>query len=270
MSIIKNVPTIGVETITPEKATEYLARNTHNRNIRDKYVDTLARDMIAGNWKFNGASIAFDENGVLSDGQHRLTAITRAGVAIDALVVRGVVQGAQDTMDAGVKRTFGDVLKLRGEKNANSLAATVKLVATWDAGLRRKPSGSFSNTELLAALDAHPTVRASSDIGREVSGRCGLTGAPLGLCHHLFSGISGEDAEFFFGRLADGVNLSDTSPIYRLREVSVKFAGATYSPWAEQIPIIIKAWNAFRRGDEIKLLRYSRGGARPESFPEPI
>jgi hypothetical protein len=33
--------------------------------------------------------------------------------------------------------------------------------------------------------------------------------------------------------------------------------------------VFIKAWNAYRSGETIELLRWSPGGAKPERFPEP-
>lgn len=29
-------------------------------------------------------------------------------------------------------------------------------------------------------------------------------------------------------------------------------------------------WNAYRRGDTISQLKWRRGGAKPEAFPEPV
>ena len=34
-------------------------------------------------------------------------------------------------------------------------------------------------------------------------------------------------------------------------------------------PLVIKAWNAYRNGDELRLLRFKPGGANPEKFPMP-
>ena len=33
--------------------------------------------------------------------------------------------------------------------------------------------------------------------------------------------------------------------------------------------ILIKAWNAYRSGEEVGVLRFRPGGAHPEKFPEP-
>jgi len=36
------------------------------------------------------------------------------------------------------------------------------------------------------------------------------------------------------------------------------------------IALVLKAWNAYRSGETIQLLRFKVGGAHPEKFPEPI
>ena len=46
--------------------------------------------MKAGKWCLNGEAIEFDTNGKLKNGQHRLRAVIKSGVAIDCVVVRGV------------------------------------------------------------------------------------------------------------------------------------------------------------------------------------
>jgi hypothetical protein len=34
------------------------------------------------------------------------------------------------------------------------------------------------------------------------------------------------------------------------------------------IAVIVKAWNAYRLGDQISMLKFRAGGAKPETFPE--
>lgn len=80
-----------VEHITPVIAKKYLEANSDNpRRINQNVVAAYAQDMKAGKWFMNGEPIVFDEEGRLRNGQHRLTAIVKADVAVDILVVRGV------------------------------------------------------------------------------------------------------------------------------------------------------------------------------------
>lgn len=108
--------------MTPEWAQELLAHNTHNRTLRKNLVDAYARDMQAGRWRYNGETIKINETQVIDDGQHRLLACVKSGCSFEVLLVTGLPVGTQETMDAGAKRTFADVLRLRGEHNYGALA----------------------------------------------------------------------------------------------------------------------------------------------------
>lgn len=82
-----------VETITPEKAREYLRANTKNprgQNVRMARVKQYARDMVNGMWELNGEAIVFDDHGVLKNGAHRLAAVVLANRPVEMVVIRGV------------------------------------------------------------------------------------------------------------------------------------------------------------------------------------
>ena len=82
--------TVEIEDITPEKAVEYLDNNFKHREIKQTRVDKYVASMTEGNWKFNGKVITFNKDGVLLNGQHRLTAVVQSGVPLRTLVVRGI------------------------------------------------------------------------------------------------------------------------------------------------------------------------------------
>lgn len=146
---------IEIAKITPTMAREMLKANTANRAIRRGHVEGLARDIEQGNYKLNAESIKFDKDGVLLDGQHRLSAIVKANKAVDSVVVRGLDPDVKVTIDTGKKRNFGDVLRLEGAKEAAKLAA-----ATRYAQQSQFPSmGSTVNptqSELAEFLEAYP------------------------------------------------------------------------------------------------------------------
>ena len=96
------------ETITPELAGVYLSRNAEGqRRINPNRVADYAADMKKGLWVANGEAVIFDDAGRLIDGQHRLSAIVRAGVPVEMLVVRGVESKSFQTIDQGCMRTIG-------------------------------------------------------------------------------------------------------------------------------------------------------------------
>lgn len=65
-------------------------------------------------WKMNGEAIKFSNTGRLLDGQHRLLACVESGCSVRTLVIRGLPEDTQETMDAGKSRTMANVLELKG------------------------------------------------------------------------------------------------------------------------------------------------------------
>jgi len=68
--------------INPDLAAAWLDKNENNRPINWNYVAQLARDMKAGRWRLTHQGIAFDTQGRLIDGQHRLWAVIEADVTV--------------------------------------------------------------------------------------------------------------------------------------------------------------------------------------------
>lgn len=125
-----------VETITPKMAVEILEnKNIHNRNLSEATVQEYANDMVNKRWVVTHQGIAFDENGNLNDGQHRLWACVFANVPFETLVTRGipvqevrngVILKPMDSIDRGRVRSVGTQFGLsHGIKNGNVAAACV-------------------------------------------------------------------------------------------------------------------------------------------------
>jgi hypothetical protein len=77
------------ETITPERANQLLAANTKNRPPKKDRIEKYALLMQRGEWRPSVAVILIDVHGVLRNGQHRLMACVKAGVAFRSLVAFG-------------------------------------------------------------------------------------------------------------------------------------------------------------------------------------
>lgn len=100
-----------IETITPQIAASYLAHNIqNNRNIKRDYVEMMARDMAAGAFHLTHQGIAFDENGNLIDGQHRLNAVLASNTPVRMMVTRGLATGTIEAVDKGARRSVHDTL----------------------------------------------------------------------------------------------------------------------------------------------------------------
>ena len=83
---------IETRVITPMDAAKILGKNYEkNRNIRQSVVKRYANDMRSGRWSTDACPpIVIAKDGSLIDGQHRLSAVMQAGVAVIMDVKTGV------------------------------------------------------------------------------------------------------------------------------------------------------------------------------------
>lgn len=103
------------EHITPEIAANYLKTSKGNPRWKNKVVNKravqdIARDILNGDWKPGNGSLAFDDNGHLIDGHHRLSAVVMSQTPIDVWVCRGVNLDGQLHIDDNAKRTVAQRL----------------------------------------------------------------------------------------------------------------------------------------------------------------
>lgn len=152
----------GVQTITPEIASSWLIKNSNNRPLSSYWVDTLVSAMKKGEWKYNAEAIKFDEDGNLLDGQHRLTAIVKSGVSIQALVVYGLAPEVFITLDQGRKRTTRDDLAMNGVHNTSNIAAALRFLAAEEGGAMGKVKAKLSRAEALRIFEKHQDLEFSA------------------------------------------------------------------------------------------------------------
>ena len=82
---------VSLEAITPKQASDYLRKNFKgNRKLSNVRVRRYANVMKRGHWRVTHEGIAFDDDGHLIDGQHRLSAIVESGATVQMLVVTGL------------------------------------------------------------------------------------------------------------------------------------------------------------------------------------
>lgn len=101
--------------ITPEIASQMLKSNTTNRRLNPVAVQKFAKTMSKMQWHDeHHQGIAFDEDGNLIDGQHRLCAICVSGVTVRMRVHRNVPAEQMVTIDCGRPRTLQNQLAAAG------------------------------------------------------------------------------------------------------------------------------------------------------------
>lgn len=270
----KSKITSSIEKVTPELAVEWLTANTHNRLKRDRSIAKYARDMLAGNWQLNGESIKFSETGVLLDGQNRLEAVLLSEVTIETVVVRGLPDETQATMDHGSSRRMADDLHLRGEKNAGTLAAVARRVSLWNAGMAVSSKFSPTDAEMFKAIDEDPQVRLCTDYGVSHRGDMAdvLPASQMGFGLWLISKGGQVHAKEFFNRLSDGVELEEGAPVLALRRRLRKernLVGGFVNP-SLNLALMVWAWNAHCRKRTLASMQVNPDALTNENFPMPV
>ncbi|MEO3856145.1 hypothetical protein [Acrocarpospora sp. B8E8] len=253
--------------VTPEMAMEWLGLNTGNRPLRAEMVDRLGRDMIAALFLENGDAIRFSASKVLLDGQHRLHALAASGVAAWLLVVSNLPDQARDTVDDGAKRTMGDRLSFHGETDASILASVIRRAQLWSKGVRAT-NGRFqpSAMEAFHFLADNPDIRMAATAASHYRRVKLLRPSTIGLTWWLFAKLDGEQCKEFFDRLTDGDSLAKKHPILTLRNRLIEARAAkTTLPENLATAFVVKAWNRYREGGEMVVVRW----AENERFPEP-
>ena len=104
-----------IETITPELARQYLEANIGtNRRINEKTVAQYASDMRNRKWRLTHQGIAFNKDGKLVDGQHRLKAIILANIPVQMMVTRNLEDESMQNIDQNRPRSQRDSLVIAG------------------------------------------------------------------------------------------------------------------------------------------------------------
>lgn len=263
-----------IELITPEIAARYLATagETVNRRIRPGKLDTYKQSVRTNHWDLTHQGIAFDTNGVLCDGRHRLTAIIETGVPARLRVTYNLPPKMREHFDIGATRTYSDVLAFRElTDNPHFLAAMIGWVyLDISGGFERKTFVGYH-------YDIHPDLKDQivndhpdlAEIANRLSpiyvGRKRLL--PIGIHGWLLwrmSRINPEKADKFDQLLRGKSEVSEASPVAALR--STLITGLVNNERLDGTIICalcVKAWNAFYRNRPVKRLSWTA----TEPFP---
>jgi len=98
--------------VTPAMALKWLAKNKSNRPLNSARIGEYGKIITRGHWELSHQGIAFNAEGELVDGQNRLVAIVRSGIAVPLLVSyypdKRTAMGRP--IDTGRPRSTSDVL----------------------------------------------------------------------------------------------------------------------------------------------------------------
>ena len=251
--------------------------NTSNRRKKPAGIRQLRSDIENGDWTITADHIAFDVNGVLQNGQNRLSAIVGSGRSVWAIVMRGLPAQSFNVTDTGSKRTLADVLGVMGYKHPKDLAALLPAIFVWNKSGKAIGSGGtrhlLTNSAALKMLDEldndvlYECIRQGNRVYRIAAG----SPTAWALAFWIFSSIDQDDAEGFADRMVD-VQSGSHFGLLRQRFLDDRNAADGVLGYRKDLALalIIKVWNAYRTGDTVKLLRYRAGGANPEQYPKRV
>lgn len=159
-----NISTV-IESISPQKAREYLQCNTGNRSIRMTHVRYLMDLIERGEWLLTHQGIAFDIAGVLKDGQHRLVAVSMGTKTVQMMVTRGLDCNTMMGIDRQITKSISDVTGIP-KRQADVFNIFALLITSGDLTGKVSPQKVLQVAkvfgEMTQLLDSEaPTSRAS-------------------------------------------------------------------------------------------------------------
>jgi hypothetical protein len=246
-----------------------LAANTANRPISKSTVRAFADAMRRGDWLVTHQGIAFDSNGVLVDGQHRLAAIVEADRPVDVTVFTDVEPNTFDVLDTGKRRNAADVLAIEGEKSTTVLAAMVRTVwlyenrrdASWSGG-----GAAVTNHQIVQTLEEHPRIREFVHLGEQIAAETGMIKSAAGASAYLVADVNttkkARVAKWHEG-IVDGAGLRKNDPRLVFRRTMFAMARRQAGlvqrrrDTREHVGLYVKAFNAWAAGEGITSLRFA-------------
>ena len=259
-----------IKKIYPHQAKRLLKLNTRNRPLAPRHVNLLADEMRSGNWKLNGETITLSDDALL-DGQHRLAACVLANTPFESFVIEGADSDCFDTIDVGKKRTNGDTLCVKGEKNYVTLSSSLRVINYYYSEIQSGQKDAYTqltNIQVQQLLEWHPNVRKS--VNRFVAPSCKSLVPMSHVCafHYIFSLKDPELADEFMDKLVTGNNLSKDDPVSVLRNklIVTRLNNTNITPKVLRA-LLIKTWNTVREGRTIKTIYWRSARYPNEKFP---
>lgn len=260
-------------TVDPSLAELWLATaNTRNRPIDQSRIDEYTREMLTGQWRIADSALAFDREGVLLNGQHRLRAVVKSRTTQTFIVLEGADPEDQHVMDVGKARKAGQQLHIQGWRNSTAAAAIVRALLRWHAGdftIRFRPTiaeiSTFANSHaarLEVATDTAMRVCRQVPLSRALVGAVAFTAYDLAV--ERPTDLPAAHVQAFFDSLETGANMPANHPIIVLRNraVRVKIDKLRWTE-LEQLYALVRTWNADRKGERYSKIQIPTDGVKP-------
>ncbi len=253
-TVTKLPPKRKLETviITPERATELLEHNQHNRPISQGHVNRISKQIRDGKWVFNGDTIKISTDGDVLDGQHRLWAVIEAKKPIETIIVHGVTREAFATIDTVRKmRNGSDVIALNGQMGyRREIASALMWLLRWQSDTLqtwKAADNKIENSDIEAAYATHgPGITRAAERTRNCRGL--INHSVLAFLYYILANRDAELAERLMNTLEDPAGVATTDPFFKLRAFFTLDHHKRKDPLVV-IALAIKAINAAHRNE---------------------
>jgi len=258
-----NSEQINSRVITKKEAVKFLEKNDKNRKLSRHVVSNYASMINRGEWQLSIDPIAFDTNGRLINGQHRLSALIKSEAEeLPFYVALNQDPSLFSVLDAGKKRGGGDVLSIQGFKNPTILASAAKFLTLYDQGVEDEDinkTRNISNSQVASALDINPDLSYSVDFVMSVRRKHKFMVEPsfVGFLHYVYSQVDAAKADTFVLKLGDGMGLQEQDAIAHLRKILINdLQSRKKMTLLEKRALIVKAFNYHMQDLKTKRFRW--------------
>lgn len=241
--------------ITPDRASKLLEINSKNRRINKTKVAQYSRDLINGDFEYNGHTICTSNTNILLDGQQRLTACVETGISFWTIIVGGLAEQCMVTIDSGRTRSYSDRLKIRGFENYTGLAATITHLCL--IAMKHPKHAGFTASQMDGVLEKHGAVIDSVKYAAATFTRCDPL---LGAIHYIAKQTGYDNqADEFIKTWKDGQINYEDDPVHYIRELISRDAlRQKKMTTVHKMRLIMLSWNKFKSYDTLKSAKISK------------
>ncbi|NDF13206.1 MAG: hypothetical protein EB060_10400 [Proteobacteria bacterium] len=240
--------------VTPEMARKWLEKNVNNRNIRRHYVAKLRNDLRNNRFMTTHEGIAFNCNGELKDGQHRLTAIAEEGIGAWLMVTSGLPNDAVPVINRGSIRTITDNGNMSGFSMSKQMVAMAYIAMEAPAGIAHSKSTSeYDVIDFIKrnqeAFEAIPHV-TKKNIGRAANMAAFLRAYP-----HCPLTAWNRCLQLFLNGIDDDFHPVKERAIVVFRDYCLTNKANGYSASIDMYRRCQRAIKAFMNAEELKIVK---------------
>jgi hypothetical protein len=271
MNNLHPLPTAnGIVIVTPAMAKNWLEhRNVERQRTYSHHkANQWAIEMRADRWKTTHQGIAFDWDGFLLDGQHRLGAIVLVGrpVALDIRV--GCDPDTFDVLDTGHKRTANQMIH---HPHAKLMTSAARYLGTIDGSLNSSVTAggvyakSTTIAELLQVVANWAELGTFAASAQHVRVKSQILAAPhLAVLAQASRTQYADRIPAWLDGLAYGENLTGLDSRLHLRNRFAKERRALTSAQGLSYGLVVTAWNSYVQDQQMGVLRVRGEDHMPE------